>query len=325
MHTIKVLSEEDIKKTLSMREAIEVMSDVFSKLSKGELEMPIRSVTDFGDNTVFYKPAASKTDDAVGIKLLTQVNGNRERNLPVIQGLMMLVDYTDGRFLSIMDGTYITALRTAAASGLATKLLARKDARVAAIFGAGAQGRTQLLAICEARNIEKVYIFDLNADAVSEYIKDMSGKVTAELIKGASNECLQEVDVICTVTTSPRPLFRLSELKKGVHINAIGSFKPTMNEIAADVVAASELYLDHKESVIAESGDIINPLRDGVITEAHIKGEIGDAVNGAVQGRTNDMQITLFKSVGVAVQDLATANRVYRKAVAMNLGQVVNL
>lgn len=308
-----------------MGEAIEAMSDVFSKLSKGELEMPIRSVTDFGENTVFYKPAASKSDGAIGIKLLTQVNSNRERHLPVIQGLMMLVDYTDGRFLSIMDGTYVTALRTAAASGLATKLLANTDARVAAIFGAGAQGRTQLLAICEARKIEKVYIFDLNADAVAAYIDEMKGIVGAELVRGTSNACLKEVDVICTVTTSPRPLFQLSELKEGVHINAIGSFKPSMNEIGGAIVAASELYLDHRESVVAESGDIINPLRDGLITESHIKGEIGDLVNGKIEGRKNTAQITLFKSVGVAVQDLATANLVYRKSMEKGLGQTVNV
>lgn len=306
-----------------MGEAIDVMSDVFSQLSNGELEMPIRSVTDFGENTVFYKPAASKNDGAIGIKLLTQVNSNRERNLPVIQGLMLLVDYVDGRFLSLMDGTYVTALRTAAASGLATKLLANPDAKVAAIFGAGAQGRTQLLAVCEARNIEKVFIFDLNSDVVSAFIAEMSGQVSAKLLKGESNDCLKEVDVICTVTTSPRPLFKLSELKGGVHINAIGSFKPTMNEIEGAIVAASELYLDHKESVVAESGDIINPLRDGLITESHIKGEIGDLVNGKIGGRSDSSRITLFKSVGVAAQDLATANWVYRKSVEKDLGQTV--
>lgn len=306
-----------------MGEAIDVMSDVFSQLSNGELEMPIRSVTDFGDNTVFYKPAASKNDGAIGIKLLTQVNSNRERHLPVIQGLMLLVDYVDGRFLSLMDGTYVTALRTAAASGLATKLLANPDAKVAAIFGAGAQGRTQLLAVCEARNIEKVFIFDLNPDAVSAFIAEMSGLVSAKLLRGESNDCLKEVDVICTVTTSPRPLFKLSELKGGVHINAIGSFKPTMNEIEGAIVAASELYLDHKESVVAESGDIINPLRDGLITESHIKGEIGDLVNGKIGGRSDSSRITLFKSVGVAAQDLATANWVYRKSVEKDLGQTV--
>ncbi|MEG1794774.1 MAG: hypothetical protein RR257_07125, partial [Rikenellaceae bacterium] len=216
MHSIKFLSEEDIKKTVTMGDTIDIISDVFSKLSNGELEMPIRSVTDFGENAVFYKPAASKSDGVIGVKLLTQVNSNRERHLPVIQGLMMLVDYFDGRYLSIMDGTYITSLRTGATSGLATKLLSNKNAKIAAIFGAGAQGRTQLLAICEVRNIEKVYIFDLNEDAVNSFINEMTPLVKAKLVRGGSKECLKEVDVICTVTTSPIPLFSLSDLKKGV-------------------------------------------------------------------------------------------------------------
>ena len=151
-HRIRVLSEKDVHMALDMHQAIDAMSYAFSQLSSGALTMPVRMVSDFDNTILFCKPAASKSDHTIGVKILTQVASNRELAMPVIQGLILLADYHDGRFLALMDGTSITALRTGAASGLATRLLSREDAKVAAIFGAGAQGRTQLSAICAVRN-----------------------------------------------------------------------------------------------------------------------------------------------------------------------------
>ena len=312
-HNIRILSKEDIRNALSIHQTIDAMSDAFAQLSDGTLQMPVRTVSDFDDLTLLYKPAASPKDQTIGVKLLTQTGANRDRSLPIIQGIMILIDSVDGRFLALMDGAHITALRTGAASGLATKWLSNEDAKVAAIFGAGVQGRTQLSAICAVRNIEKAYIFDLSKEAVDTFIAEMQPQCSAKLILGTSNQALKEADIICTATDATKPLFELRDLKQGVHINAIGSFKPSMNEITEEVIAHALVYVDHKESVLKESGDLINPLQSGAISQSHIVGEIGSLINGQISGRTRKDQITLFKSVGVAAQDLAVAHAIYQK------------
>jgi ornithine cyclodeaminase/alanine dehydrogenase-like protein (mu-crystallin family) len=308
-----------------MHESIDVMSDAFSQLSNGTLQMPVRMVSDFDDLSLLYKPAASKREGIIAVKLLTQTGSNRNRSLPIIQGIIVLADYVDGRFLALMDGASITALRTGAASGLATKWLSNKEAKVAAIFGAGVQGRTQLSAICAVRNIQKAYVFDPNKEAADAFIDEMQPQCSAKLVLGSSNQVLKEVDVICTATDSAKPLFELTDLKQGVHINAIGSFKPTMNEISPEVIAQALVYVDHAESALKESGDLINPLQSGAISQSHIVGEIGALINGQIPGRAHKDQNTLFKSVGVAVQDLAAAHAVYQKSTTNHLGQIIHL
>jgi ornithine cyclodeaminase/alanine dehydrogenase-like protein (mu-crystallin family) len=281
-------------------------------------------VSEIENLTLLYKPAASVKEKMVGIKILSQVEQNRNFKIPVIQGLVFLINLTDGRFISLMDGTHLTALRTGAASGLATRLLAREDAKVAAIFGAGAQGRTQLLAIDAVRNLERVYVYDINEAAIRLFADDMGSKVKADILTGRMAD-IKEADVICTATGSTKPLFSLNDLKKGVHINAIGSYKPNMQEIDPLIVASSRLYLDHIDSVVKESGDIIRPLESGIISKEHILGEIGDVFVNRVKGRLSDNDITLFKSVGLAVQDLAMANAVYQYAEEKEIGQIIYL
>ena len=307
-----------------MRQAIDVMSDIFGQLSEGKVVMPLRMVSEIEDLTLLYKPAASIKEQIVGIKILSQVEKNRAIKMPVIQGLVFLIDLADGRFLSLIDGTYLTALRTGAASGLATKLLARKDSKVAAIFGAGAQGRTQLMAVDAVCKLEQVFIYDINDSAINDFVAEMASKVKARIVKGSRAD-IKEADVICTATGSAEPLFSINDIKQGVHINAIGSYKPDMQEICPTIVASSRLYLDHKDSVIKESGDIIRSLKAELITEEHILGEIGDVVINKVKGRLSDNDITLFKSVGIAAQDLAMANAIYRYAEEMDIGQIIYL
>jgi ornithine cyclodeaminase/alanine dehydrogenase len=305
--------------------AIEVMANAFSELSNGTVEMPVRMVSHFDGTTFFCKPAASPIENTIGVKILTQVSANRERALPVIQGVMLLTDYRDGRFLALIDGTSLTALRTGAAAGLATQLLANEEAQTAAIFGAGAQGRTQLAAICAVRHLKKVYIFDICAQAVEAFMVEMQAECAAELVPAKGLNVLKEADVICTATNAMKPLFGWSYLKKGVHINAIGSFKPDMQEISEEVVAKARLYVDHKASALSEAGDLIKPLQLGLIDESHIIGEIGALVNGKIAGRRSKDEITLFKSVGVAAQDLAVASTVYWKAVSDGLGREIEI
>jgi ornithine cyclodeaminase/alanine dehydrogenase-like protein (mu-crystallin family) len=317
---MKIISTAQMKPLVSMGEAIAAMGAVFGELSSGKSIMPVRTVSTFGDMLVLVKPAYSPATNYAAVKLLTQVASNPARGLPLIQGLVFLIDSTDGSMLAMMDGKYITALRTGAASGLATQLLARRDATVAAIFGAGAQGATQLEAVCAVRPIGKAYIFDVDPAAAAMYAERQSAALGIPVLVGSSLDALRDVDVICTATGARAPLFRLEHLKANVHINAIGSFRPHMQELPPEWVASAGVYVDHADSCLAETGDLLIPIERGLITRAHIRGEIGEVVNGTLAGRTSPRDATLFKSVGVAVQDLALAALIYEKAQATNMG-----
>jgi len=323
---IRILSSKDIKQLLSMAQAIDVMREAFAGLTDNRVNVPLRTITEFEqpELNVFYKPCYSPEINAVGVKLLTQTKAGIKA--PTIQGINILVDAKTGCFLAIIDGTYLTALRTGATSGLATGLLARKDAKVAAIFGAGAQGRTQLEAVCTTRKIERAYIFDTNKNAVENYIAEMKSCLSGTtLLRGENIRQLTDVDVICTATDANRPLFSCADLKKGVHINAVGSYKPHMQEIDAKIMKESHLYVDQKSACIAEAGDLIQPMKEGLLREEDIIAELGELVTGRSPCRQDEQAITVFKSVGIAVQDLVAAHAVYQKAVDQNMGVVVNI
>jgi ornithine cyclodeaminase/alanine dehydrogenase len=322
---MKFISTEQMRSLVSMSEAIDAMRGIFGELSSGKSIMPVRTVNMFGEMMLLNKPSYSPSKNYAAIKLLTQVESNPSRGLPMIQGLVFLMDSTNGNLLAMMDGKYITSLRTGAASGLATQLLACKEATVAAIFGAGVQGATQLEAVCAVRPIKKAYIFDVNPASAATYAERQSAKLGISVYVGSSLDVLRDVDVICTATGARAPLFQAEHLKPSVHINAIGSFRPHMQELPPDWVASANVYVDHVDSCLAETGDLLIPIEKGLMTSKHILGEIGDVVNGTIAGRTNSHDATLFKSVGVAVQDLAAAALIYEKAKSQNIGEELAL
>jgi ornithine cyclodeaminase/alanine dehydrogenase-like protein (mu-crystallin family) len=237
----------------------------------------------------------------------------------------MVIDVETGEILSLIDGEYITALRTGAASGLATRFFARKNAEVLALFGCGAQGITQLEAVLCERQIRKVFIFDKNRNCAFRFIDEMQEKTDAELVFSRDTAVLAEADIICTATNSTKPLFRRDEVKKGVHINAIGSFQPHMQELDPFLLSDAKIYFDLKESCLHESGDFIKPLSEGLITEKQIVGEIGDYCLNKIPGRESEDEITIFKSVGVAIQDYAVATDIYNFSLIKGFGQEINL
>jgi len=327
MQYIKLLTSEEIKDLVSMKEAIDVMKLAFSDLSMGKYRMPVRTVTDFGSEgtSLFYKPSFLPSDERIGIKLLTQSKGKPLHGNPAIQGVMVLIDSESNSIIGLLDGTYLTALRTGAASGIATRLLSRTESSVLALFGAGAQGYTQFEAVCCERDIRRAYIFDISADAVKRFIDFFRPKTDVELVHAAGLSCLGEADIICTATTSGKPLFPLEMLKKGVHINAIGSYSPKMQELPDDLFSVASLFVDHKESCFSESGDIIIPMSRGTFRTANYRGEIGELISEKITGRTSHDEITVFKSVGVAVQDLALASFAYTKAAGAGIGQEIKI
>lgn len=322
--TLRVFSAADVRKALSMKEAVEAMKGVFEELSSGKACVPPRThvaIPKHNGDALFmpsYSPALSR----MGLKVVTMHPDNRDKNLPFIQALVALFDAATGTPLAVMNGAVLTAMRTGAASGAATDLLARANASTVAIFGAGVQAETQLEAVCAVRPIKKVRVLDVSEERVAAFIGKMSSQLGVEITAVfESAEALRGTDIVCTATTSPTPVFSDDELEPGTHINAIGSYKPHVREIPPETVARALVVVDQVEAAWEEAGDLIMPLKDGLITESHIYAELGKIVSGEKPGRKDDKQITFFKSVGVATQDLAAANAVYVNGTAMGLGE----
>ena len=310
-----------------MQQAIDAMDLAFSSLSSGESFVPLRFVTKLPTNNMamIFKPAFVEKHQRVSIKFLTQRDSGFIPGIPTIQGIVLVIDSETGEIVSIMDGEYLTALRTGAASGLATRCFARKDAQTMALFGCGAQGRTQLEAVLCERPIKKVFVFDKFKESAEKLISEIQEKYQLEMIYAEDTAVLKEADIICTATNSTSPLFRKEDLKKGVHINAIGSYQPHMQELDPYLIRDAKVYVDQTEPCLKESGDLIKPLQEGIISENHIVGEIGNFLLGKISGRQSDDEITIFKSVGVAIQDFMVATDIYNQAIEQGFGQEISL
>ncbi len=328
---VLMLSADDVEKAAPMAEAIAVVKAALAQLSTGKAVVPLRiqlPVEPHGGNTLFM-PAYLSESDALGVKVVSVFPRNLGKGIPTISAIIIAMDATTGCPVAIIDGAYLTALRTGAASGVATELLARKDAEVAAVFGAGAQARTQLLAVCEVRDIKRALVFARTREKVEVYVEEMRGKghIPQDLhVASSPVEAVREADVICTATTASIPVFDGNDLRSGSHINAIGAFTPQMQEVdEVTIKRADKIVVDSRKACLAEAGDIIIPLRKGFITEDDIHAELGEVATGLRPGREGDGEITYFKSVGNAVQDMAVALQVLKKARQMELGREVEI
>lgn len=325
---MRIITSEDIRSNIRMSDLIEEVRRAYLLLIDGRSITPLRTVTDPGGDRpkLLYKPSYDCTSGQVAVKLLSQLPRTSAKGYPTIQGLIVLFDGIRNTILSVMDGRYVTALRTGAASGLASALLSRENSSVLAVFGAGAQAYTQIQAVLEVRRISKVIVFDIIPAAVDRLIDYFSNlKKGIVFVKGIVERDLREADIICTVTNSKVPLFEEKYLKRGVHINAIGSFCRDMRELPDGVFAGSSLYVDHKSACFAESGDIIWPSSAGLINDKNYRGEIVALLTGKIQGRDSDERRTIFKSVGVATQDLTVAQLIFETAEIRNFGINVEL
>ncbi|MBY8995938.1 MAG: ornithine cyclodeaminase family protein, partial [Candidatus Heimdallarchaeota archaeon] len=280
-NTIRFLTAADVKKALPMSQAIEVMKQAFVLLSDKKAVIPQRihlGIPEFNGD-VLVMPIYLPDMKRIGLKAITLFDDNPKKNLPLIHALITVFDATNGMPIAIMDGSYLTALRTGAGSGVATSLLSREDSQVAAIFGAGEQGRTQLEAICAVRAIKKAIIFDMNKAKAELFAKEMSNYLSIPIDVASSNSELKEVDIISTATNSANPVFSDENLKPGVHINAIGSYKPHKREIPSETIQKAKVIVDHRESCLTEAGDLLIPIKEGIITENHVLGEIGEIIS----------------------------------------------
>ncbi len=324
---IKLIKRSEMAKYFNMSEAIDSMEFAFASLSGGDCYVPKRYIISTKDEslTLLLKPAFIDNHKMSSIKVLTQKNSTSIPEIPTILGIVLLIDNVTGEILSIMDGEFITALRTGAASGLATKYLSRKDSCKLAIFGCGRQGRTQLEAVNAVRKLEKIWVFDKSKEQAELFIEDMNNKTKANIEFTSDRSVLKEADIICTATNSESPLFNKNHLKKGTHINAIGSFKPEMQELDPEIINSARVYFDDKESCLYESGDFIKAIKDPEISNKNIIGEIGEYMLKKIEGRSSSDETTIFKSVGTAIQDFVIADRIYNKSQTGKFGMEIRL
>ena len=326
--TLRFLSAADVRRALPMKEAVEVMKSAFRELSENRAIVPMRTHVAMPEHNgdVLVMPAYSPDSASFGLKVITLFENNPALNLPFIQAMVMVFDTATGSPVAIMEGTALTAIRSGAASGAATDLLARTDARSVAIFGAGLQARTQLEAMCAVRSIQQARVFDQDPARAAAFAREASAQLGIPVTLAASSaEALDGADIICTATTSATPVFVDCELVTGAHINAIGSYKPHMREIPAETVVRAHVVVDQFDAAWAEAGDLILPLQAGLIQVDHLRAELGEIVAGTRPGRMHAETLTFFKSVGIAIQDLAAASRVLVNARQLGLGTEVCL
>jgi ornithine cyclodeaminase/alanine dehydrogenase-like protein (mu-crystallin family) len=325
-----ILSAADVARALTMCEAIEAVRRGFIELSAGSAQVPLRASLDAArhDGVTLVMPGYLAETDALAVKVVSIHPRNSVLDLPLIHALVLVIEPTTGRVRAAIEGSSLTALRTGAASGLATELLARRDAHTAAIFGAGRQARTQLLAVCAVRPVRRVFICAPRAAAVAELIAEMQPQLPdVELLAASSrSEALREAEVICAATNSAQPVFAGVDLKAGAHINAIGAYQPTMREVdGATIARAAKIVVDERKAALAEAGDLLQAIDEGIICAADIHAEIGEIAAGRRPGRERDDEITYFKSVGNAAQDVAVAAAICARAAALALGVEVAL
>lgn len=326
--SLLILSAADVREALPMADAVEAMKLAFAQLSTGEAHLPLRTVipTPCNDGTALLMPAFLSEGRQMGVKLLSLFPDNPERGLPLIHALMTLFDGETGRPLAVMEAGSLTALRTGAASGAATDLLARTDARSVAIFGAGAQGSTQLEAVCAVRPIQQAWVHDPVAARADAFAQNMQDRLGLEVgVAATPKQALADADIVCTATTSPTPVFEDGDLKPGVHINAVGAYTPTTREVPEETVVRAKVVVDQREASMEEAGDLLMPMGKRMIGPDHIHAELGEIAAGRKPPRQSPDEVTLFKSVGLAVQDVAAAWRILGAAERMGLGRRVPL
>ncbi len=323
-----LLNQNDVMRVLDMAPCMEVVEEAFVELASGTAVLPPRINLFTGEGLGLYMPAYLKEMGALACKVVTSyVNNPAKHKLPTIMGKVLLQDPETGDVICIMDGGYLTAVRTGAASGVATRYLAREDSgQKAGIFGAGAQARTQLQAMTIARDVAKAYVYDVNDEAVGQFITDMASLLQLDIIRAASaDQVLEEADIICTASSSPTPVFDGGKVREGTHINSVGSHTPKARELDTAIIKRSKIIADSYDACLNEAGDIMIPIQEGAIDKSHLRAELGEVITGKKPGRADAREITLFKSNGLAIQDVAAAKLVYDKAVQAGIGTSVEL
>ncbi|MFZ5437243.1 MAG: ornithine cyclodeaminase family protein [Bacillota bacterium] len=308
-----------------MSEAIDAVAGAYADLAASRAILPLRTQVPVSrhNGISLLMPAYLEGVDGTGVKIVSVFPDNPGRGLPTIMAVVVLLSAETGQPLAIMEASYLTALRTGAASGVATRYLAKQDSRVLGVFGAGGQAATQVEAVAAVRPVERAVVFDCARDRAERFVREMEARLPGITFEPAAEpgDAVRQADVIVAATTSRTPVFSGELLKPGTHINGIGSFTPEMQEIGEDTLGrVAKIVVDSWEAAAEEAGDLIIPLRRGTLTKENIYAEIGEIVLQKKPGREREDEITYFKSVGLAIQDVAVAALVYRRAREKGIG-----
>jgi alanine dehydrogenase len=323
-----LLSEQDVRIVLSMRDLIEAMERALARFSAREVAQPLRSVIEVGLQKAFVgvMPAFIPDPGALGTKVVSVFGSNTAVGLPTHLATIILLDPMTGELLSIMDGRFITEVRTAAVSAVSVKHLARPDASRLAIIGSGVQARSHLEAIAMVRPLRDVRVWSRSLDNRTAFAREMRPRVDVPVVVAASaQDAVDGADVVVLATAAREPVVRDEWIADGTHVCAVGACRPDQREMDTELVRRSRVYVDSREGALAEAGDIVIPLKAGAFAEAHLAGELGEVVLGTVAGRTSAGDVTIFKSLGMAVEDVAAAHLVYIKAAERGLGRGIVL
>jgi len=328
---VLALSRSDLRRAVTMLDAIALMKTAFIELSAGRAQAPLRSVVEVSaaPSMLLTMPGFVPAAGSLGVKIVSVFGDNASRGLPMIHAVVLLIDQETGQTLGIMEGGFITSLRTGAVSGAATDLLARPNSSTLVVIGAGVQGVTQAAAVCTVRPITRVIVVDARQDSVDRYAgtfhRDWPEIDVAIETSTDANSAVAQADIICTATPSKSAVFDDFHLRPGTHINAVGAFTPEMQEIPIATVTRSTVVVDHFETALTEAGDLIKALNAGLIDRPHFQRELGQVASKNAPGRVADDEITLFKSVGNAVQDVVVARRAIDRAHELGLGTTLDL
>ena len=327
MIEVLIVNQTEVPRLLPMKECVDVMARAFAALARGEAEMPVRQILWLPEKTgaMGLMPASLPTQAALGLKAVTFFPRNEGTDLDSHQGAVLLFEAGRGRLLAVIDATSVTSVRTAAVSGLATRLLAKAEASDLALVGSGVEARTHLEAMIAVRTLRRVRVASKTFERAKSFA-DREGKRHGIAITPCASveEAVTGADIVCTVTSSREPVVKGAWLSKGAHVNAVGSSVAQARELDADAVAGARLFVDHRESALQEAGDILLARADGAIDDSHILGELGQVLTGQVPGRQSPDDITLFKSVGLAIEDIAAAQHIYSKARGSGIGKFVD-
>jgi ornithine cyclodeaminase/alanine dehydrogenase-like protein (mu-crystallin family) len=324
---ILIVSQAEVRRLLPMAECLEVMERTLAALARGEALLPLRQVLLLPGSAAFAAmPAHLSSPPAVGIKVITVFPGNHGTEYDSHQGAVLLFETERGRLLAVMDASSITAIRTAAVSGVATRVFARPEASTLALLGSGVQAATHLDAVALVRPVRQVRVWSRDPAHVARFVEAARGRHRLDIQAAASaREAVEGADIVCTVTASREPVLHGSWLRPGTHVNAVGASLRTARELDSAAVARARVFVDRRESAANEAGDLLIPRAEGTIGDDHVQGELGEVLLGRVEGRRSADDITLFKSLGLAVEDVASAHHIHARAQATGAGTWVEL
>jgi ornithine cyclodeaminase len=318
-----IVSGADVRRALPMSDCIDAVDRAMRAFSNGGADVPLRTVMQLpgGRNFFGVMPGYLADPQGLGAKIITVYPDNAKRGLPSHLGLVLLFDTEIGFPLAVMDAAEITAMRTAAASAVATRALARKDASHLAILGTGEQAVTHLEAISRVRTLRSVRVWGRSIEKAEHFAETQGSRLSVRVeVSKSAEDAVRGADIVCTVTASREPVLNGAWLGRGAHVNLVGASQSNAREADDDVVTASRFFVDSRTSARAEAGELKHAMDAGLVSEGHVLGEIGDVLSGSIVGRTGDHDITVYKSLGVAAQDLAAAHVIYERAVRDGIG-----